>query len=559
MPSPGTVAGVERGMGEMSGDQRTVDAVVIGAGFAGIYMAYRLRESGFSVHGFEAGSDVGGTWYWNRYPGARCDSETMYYSYSFLSDLEQEWPLQERYPEQPDILRYLGHVADRIDIRKDFTFGARVTGAAYDDLDNTWTVTTEAGDVARCRWLVTAVGCLSDASIPDIVGLDTFAGRVLHTARWPHEPVDFSGMRVGIVGTGASGIQAIPVIAEQAAHLTVFQRTAQFTIPAANGTLQPEMVALWKENYREWRRRSLVSRGGFPYPSSIRSALELSPEDRREAFEAAWEQGGFVFSLGTFSDILTDPVANEAAADFVRSKIADTVDDPAVAEMLTPRDFPFATKRLPLDTNYYATFNRQNVTLVDLRRTPIERVTPEGVETAGGVHDVDVLIFATGFDALTGPLLSMDIRGRDGRTLREAWEEGPVTYLGLGVPGLPNLFTITGPGSPSVLANMPTAIEQHVDWIGDCLGWLREHGIDRIEPSREATTRWTAHVQAVANLTLYPKATSWYMGANIPGKPRLFLPYVGGLDVYRRKCDEVAAAGYRGFEMRSTQDASAGR
>ncbi len=533
----------------------TIDAVVIGAGFAGMYMVYRLREAGFTVHGFEAGDGVGGTWYWNRYPGARCDSETMYYSYSFLADVEQEWPLQERYPGQPEILRYLNHVADHMDVKKDFTFNARVSGIAFDDSDQTWTVRTEGGDSRRARWVITAVGCLSDANQPEIEGAESFQGVQLHTGHWPHEPVDFTGKRVGIVGTGASGIQAIPVIAEQAEHLTVFQRTAQFTIPAANGPLSEDMADMWKENYPEWRRRARFSRGGVPYPATDRTALEMTPDQQRAAYEAAWEEGGFVFALGTFADILTDEEANQTAADFVRAKIDEIVHDPQVAEMLKPWEFPFATKRLPLDTNYYETFNRPNVTLVDIKRTPIERITPTGVQTTAGTHELDILVYATGFDALTGPLLAMDIRGRAGRKLADAWAEGPVTYLGLGVPEFPNLLTITGPGSPSVLSNMPVSIEQHVEWIGDFMEWARQHGVEQVEPTHQATLDWTAHVQEVANTTLYPKAASWYMGANIPGKPRLFLPYVGGVDTYRYKCDEVAANGYEGFELKSRQTA----
>jgi cation diffusion facilitator CzcD-associated flavoprotein CzcO len=543
----------------VAGDEttdETLDAVVIGAGFAGMYMVYRLRQAGFAVHGFEAGDGVGGTWYWNRYPGARCDSETMYYSYSFLKDVEQEWPLQERYPGQPEILRYLNHAADRMDVLKDFTFNARVSSIAFDDSEKTWTVQTESGQSRRSRWVITAVGCLSDANVPEIEGADSFAGQLLHTGQWPHEPVDFTGKRVGIVGTGASGIQAIPVIAAQADHLTVFQRTAQFTIPAANGPLSEDLAAMWKENYEEWRRRGRFSRGGVPYPATDRTALEMTAEERREAYEAAWEEGGFVFALGTFADLLVDEDANETAAEFVRSKIDEIVQDPGVAEMLKPREFPFATKRLPLDTDYYQTFNRPNVTLVDIKQTPIERITPTGVQTTAGFHELDVLVFATGFDALTGPLLAMNIRGRAGRKLADAWGEGPVTYLGLGVPEFPNLLTITGPGSPSVLSNMPVSIEQHVEWIGDFMEWARQHDVEEVEPTHQATLEWTAHVQEVANTTLYPKAASWYMGANIPGKPRLFLPYVGGVDTYRYKCDEVAGHGYEGFELHTSQTAA---
>ncbi len=535
-----------------------LDAIVIGAGFAGMFMVHRLRELGFSVHGFEAGEDVGGTWYWNRYPGARCDSESMYYSYSFLPELEQEWPLDERYPGQPVILRYLNHVADRLQLREYFTFRARVVSATYDDAANAWTVTTEDGTQTRAKYLVTAVGCLSTANKPVFPGAEQFAGRSLHTGNWPHEPVDFSGQRVGVIGTGASGIQAIPVIAEQAGQLTVFQRTAQFTIPAANGPLDQDFAAMWKQNYQEWRRRGRYSRGGIPYPASVTSALEVSEEERVAAFEGAWEQGGFMFSQGTFYDLVVNEDANRTAADFVRSKISEIVHDPAVAEMLKPRTFPFGTKRLPLDTNYYETFNRPNVTLVDLRATPIEEITATGIRTTAGEHDLDIIVYATGFDALTGPLFALGIQGRGGKALADAWAEGPKTYLGLSVPDFPNLFTITGPGSPSVLSNMPVSIEQHVEWIGDCLAYLRDQDVEVIEARPEAMESWTEHVQQVAGLTLFPKAASWYMGANIPGKPRLFLPYIGGVGNYREKCDAIAADGYEGFDLtRSAAVASA--
>ena len=529
-----------------------LDAVVIGAGFAGLYMLYRLREQGFAVHGFERGEGVGGSWYWNRYPGARCDSEIMYYSFSFLPELEQEWPLEERYPGQPQILRYLDHVADLLDLRKDFTFGARVIDVAYDEADNLWTLRTEQGRTARARFVVTAVGCLSSANMPEFKGADSFAGRTLHTGQWPKEPVDFTGLRVGIIGTGASAIQAIPVIAEQAAQLTVFQRTPQFTIPAENGPLEPQFVEMWKQNYREWRRRGRESTGGFPYPRSTLSALEVPADERRTIYEAAWGAGGFTFTFGTFADVVVNEDANKTAAEFVWSKIDEIVRDPEVAEMLKPRTYPFGTKRVPLDTNYYATFNRPNVTLVDLRRTPLEEITEAGITTSGGHYDLDVIVYATGYDALTGPLEALGIRGRDGQALNQAWAHGPRTYLGLAVPGFPNLLTITGPGSPSVLSNMPVSIEQHVEWISDCLSYVRDHGADVIEATEAATEAWTEHVQEVAHKTLYPKAASWYMGANIPGKPRLFLPYIGGVGNYRHKCDQVTADGYEGFTLSST-------
>ena len=530
-------------------DAEPLDVAVIGAGFAGLYLVYRLREQGFSVHGFERAGGVGGTWYWNRYPGARCDSEIMYYSFSFLPDLEQEWPLTERSPGQPDILRYLEEVADRLALRKDFTFGADVTAIDFDEAANRWTLRTAQGHRATARYVVTAVGCLSAANQPSFPGSDTFHGRSLHTGNWPRDPVDFTGKRVAVIGTGASGIQAIPVIAGQAAHLTVFQRTAQFTIPAQNGPLDEQFVALWKQNYPEWRRRARHSAAGFPYPVSITSALEVSEPERLATFEAAWGAGGFTFLSGTFRDLSLNEEANKTAADFVRAKIDETVHDPQVADMLKPRDFPIGTKRLPLDTNYYETFNRPNVTLVDLKRTPVTELTATGITTSAGHHEVDVIVYATGFDALTGPLEGLGIRGRAGLALRDAWREGPRTYLGLAVPGFPNLFTITGPGSPSVLSNMPVAIEQHVEWIADCLAWLRGHRAEVIEATGQAATDWTDHVQQIASETLYPKAASWYMGANIPGKPRIFLPYIGGVGTYRDHCAAVAASGYRGFTL----------
>ncbi len=528
-----------------------LDAVVIGAGFAGIAMVHRLRELGLCVHGFEAGAGPGGTWYWNRYPGARCDSEIMYYSFSFLPDVEQEWPLLERYPAQPVILEYLEHVTDRLQLREHFTFNARVESVSYDCDARVWRLRTDAGVEATARFVVTAVGCLSVASIPDFPGADSFAGRSLHTSSWPHTPVCFSGKRVGVVGTGASGIQAIPVIADQARQLTVFQRSAQFTIPANNGPLDPSFVALWKRNYPEWRRRSRESMGGFPYATSDMSALEVSPRQRTAIFETGWRLGGLHFALGTFNDLLTNSEANHMAVEFVHGKIDEIVREPAVASMLKPTTFPLGTKRLPLDTGYYETFNRPHVRLVDLRRTPITRIDTTGIWTTMAHYDLDMIVYATGFDAITGPLLSLGITGRGGVSLASAWASGPITYLGLTVPGFPNLFTITGPGSPSVLSNMPVSIEQHADWIARCLGYLRSRGVKSIEATPEAAAAWTKHVQDVAHLTLYPKAESWYTGANIPGKPRMFLPYAAGVGNYRHKCDRVAARGYQGFTLRA--------
>jgi cation diffusion facilitator CzcD-associated flavoprotein CzcO len=531
------------------GDQedQDLDAIVIGAGFAGIYMVYRLRESGFAVRGLEAGSGVGGTWYWNRYPGARCDSESMYYSFSFLPDFEQEWPLEQRYPTQPVILRYLQTVAERLDLLKDFRFGTRVASVTWNEPAARWTVRSAGGYEATARFVITAVGALSAANIPAFPGAETFAGEQYSTANWPHAPVPLAGQRVGLIGTGSSGVQALPEIAKEAGAVTVFQRTPQFVTPAQAGPLDPQLVAMWKENYQEIRRRTKITTGGIPIPDPQRSALELSDQERRAICEEAWRRGGIWFLGGTFSDAVTSLEANTVVADFVRSKIDEIIDDPEVADKLKPRTYPWGTKRVPIGSDYYETFNRPNVRLVDLRADPITEITPRGIKTAAAEHELDVIVYATGFDALTGALIRLGVRGLAGTPLGDAWPDGPRTYLGLCVPGFPNLFTITGPGSPGVVTNVPVAIEQHVEWVDELLRFARAGGSTTIEATHDATTAWTRHVQDVANETLYPSADSWYVGANIPGKARVFLPYIGGLDVYRRKCDDIAAAGYPGF------------
>jgi cation diffusion facilitator CzcD-associated flavoprotein CzcO len=527
----------------------TTDVLVVGAGFAGLYMLHRLRDLGFSATVLEAGDGVGGTWYWNRYPGARCDSESYYYSYSFDEALQQEWEWTERYAEQSEILRYLDHVADRLDLRRSIRFGRRVTEAVFDDGTGSWVLRTDGGERYAARFLVTAVGCLSSANIPRIPGLESFAGRWFHTGRWPHEGVDFSGLRVGVVGTGSTGIQAIPVIAEQAAHLTVFQRTANYSIPARNGPMETAFQREIKENYAEIRNTQRATTNGHPFHVSDRPAFSVSDEERTAIYEELWGRGGLRFRAA-FADLLTDKDANDTAAEFIRTKIRETVHDPATAERLMPRDHPFATKRPPIDTRYFETYNRDNVTLVDVRESPIVEATPTGLRTSAGEYPLDCLVFATGFDALTGPLLNIDFRGAGGRALRDVWAEGPRTYLGLQVPGFPNLFTITGPGSPSVLTNMPTAIEQHVDWISACLRHLRSTGSERIETTDDAAQAWGAQVNEAAHRTLLPMAeSSWYLGANVPGKPRVFMPYAGGLAAYARHCEEVAAAGYDGFRL----------
>ncbi len=524
------------------------DAVIVGAGFAGLYMLHRLRGLGLTVRVYEAAGDVGGTWYWNRYPGARCDIESVDYSYSFSDELQQEWRWSERYAAQPEILRYINHVADRFDLRRDIRFETRVTAAHFDETTNQWAVRTDRGDHVSATFCITAVGCLSTAQVPQYEGLSTFAGKWYHTGNWPHEGVDFTGQRVGVIGTGASGIQSIPVIAQQAAHLFVFQRTPNYTVPAHNASLDDATEQQVKANYAERRRGNRESHAGFVVPRNEQSALEALPDERQQAYEARWARGGFGF-LSAFSDVGINREANDTAAAFIREKIHATVRDPAVAETLSPRDYPVGAKRLPLDTGYHDTYNRDNVTLVDVRQAPIEAITPTGLRTRGAEYVLDSIVFATGFDAMTGALLAMDIRGRGGRALGEKWAEGPRTYLGLMTADFPNLFIITGPGSPSVLSNMIVSIEQHVDWIADCIAYLHAHEYASIEAIADAEDAWVAHANAVAEMTLYPSANSWYIGANIPGKARVFMPYVGGVGVYRRKCDEVAAAGYEGFAL----------
>jgi cation diffusion facilitator CzcD-associated flavoprotein CzcO len=525
-----------------------LEAVIVGAGFAGLYMLHRLRGLGISARVYEAGAGIGGTWYWNRYPGARCDVESMDYSYSFSDELQQEWQWTERYASQPEILRYINHVADRFDLRRDVRLSTRVTAAVFDEATHRWAVSTERGECVSAQFCIMATGCLSAAQVPDFKGLETFEGPWYHTGNWPHEGVDFTGQRVGVIGTGSSAIQSIPLIARQAAHLFVFQRTPNFSVPARNAPLDPEYERRWKANYAEHRRQARESRVGFVVERNDRSALEVSAEERLREYESRWSRGGLGFNA-TFADLLTSKAANDTAAEFFRAKIRAAVRDPAVAETLSPRHYPVGTKRLCVDTDYYDTFNRDNVTLIDLRTAPIEAITPTGLRTREETYALGSLVFATGFDAMTGALLSIDVRGRAGQPLRQKWADGPRTYLGVAVAGFPNLFAITGPGSPSVLSNMIVSIEQHVDWIADCLAYLREHDRTAIEATVAAEDTWVAHVNEVGHATLYPLANSWYMGANIPGKPRIFMPYIGGVGTYRQMCDDVAARGYEGFAL----------
>jgi cation diffusion facilitator CzcD-associated flavoprotein CzcO len=461
--------------------------------------------------------------------------------------LTQEWEWSERYPEQPEIMRYLNYVADRFDLKRDIRFSTRVIAAKYDEAANRWTVRTEAGEQFTAKFLITAVGCLSTANVPAIPGLESFAGRWYHTGQWPHEGVDFTGKRVGMIGTGSTGIQAAPVIAETAAHLTVFQRTANYSVPARNAPLTPEFKRYIKENAIEIRAVMHATRNGMPFLISERQALATPPEERDALYEAAWQKGGLQFRA-TFEDLMVKKAANDTAADFIRRKIHEIVKDPATAAKLSDIDHPYATKRPPIDTNYFETFNRDNVTLVDVKAAPIERIEPEGVRTSDAQYPLDIIVFATGFDAMTGPMLRMNITGRGGTTLAEAWEGGPRTYLGLQIAGFPNLFTMTGPGSPSVLCNMPVPIEQHAEWIADCIAHMRAHGLERIEATQEAVASWVEQVNTAADATLLPLArSSWYLGANVPGKPRVFMPYAGGMARYRTICAGVAANNYEGF------------
>jgi cyclohexanone monooxygenase len=475
--------------------------------------------------------------------------QSLSYSYSFSPELEQEWTWTEKYPTQPEILGYINHVADRFDLWPDITFSTRVTAAHYDEASDRWTVTTDRAGEFDAQFLIMATGCLSAAKLPEIPGLENFQGRTHQTSRWGKDEVRFDGLRVAVIGTGSSGIQAIPIIAEQAADLTVFQRTPNFSMPAGNRPLSSGEIADMKANYPAWRSLQRLSRAGIPGTEPVEFAVAAPPDERSAKYQEAWDRGELTALIGTYLDILIDPAANETAAEFVRTKIREAVRDPDVAETLCPRTFPVGTKRMCLDSGYYQTFNRPNVHLVDLRKTPLVEFTPTGIRTSAAEYDVDAIVFATGFDALTGALTAIDIRGRNGVSLASQWSAGPRNYLGLTMAGFPNLFTITGPLSPSVLSNMVVSIEQHVDFVSDCIAYLSEHGYAVIEATQAAQDEWVQHVADVGSFTLFPQAESWYTGANVPGKPRVFMPYIGGVGEFRQKCDAVAANGYEGFTM----------
>ncbi len=523
-----------------------VDVIVVGAGFAGLYMLHRLRGIRFSVRVLEAGSGVGGTWYWNRYPGARCDVESVEYSYQFSPELQQEWNWSERYAAQPELLRYADHVADRFDLRRDIQFDTRVAGATFDEAANRWTVESEEGARITASYCVMATGCLSVPNQPNFKGTSMFAGRTYHTGTWPHESVDFTGQRVGIIGTGSSAVQSIPLIAEQAEHLYVFQRTPSFVVPARNAPLSEREREAVKSEYPALRALAKTRRNGLFCATTEMSALAVGDDERERAFRERWDRGGLCYT-GTFNDLLIDKRSNEAAADFLRARICEVVSDPDTAEALCPRTV-VGGKRLCIDIGYCETFNRKNVTLIDLNKAPLDKITRDGLTAGGNPYALDAIVFAIGFDAMTGALTRIDIRGRTGESLAEKWAEGPRTYLGLGVTGFPNLFIITGPGSPSVLTNMLPTIEQHVEWIADCIGYMRERNFRRIEATPDAETAWVARVNEIADGTLFPTANSWYLGANVPGKPRVFMPYIG-FPPYVEKCNAVAASGYEGFAL----------
>lgn len=536
----------------MSNDQRApkqVDAVVVGAGVAGLYAVYKLREQGLSVRAFEAGTGVGGTWYWNRYPGARVDSQAYIYQYWFSDDLLNEWNWSERFPAQEETERYLNHVADKFDLRRDIQFNTRVTGASFDETTQRWTVATDDGQTVSAQFLIMGTGGLSVPMVPPFPGRERFKGQIVHTAQWPKEGVDFKGKRVGVIGTGATGIQVIQTIADQVGHLTVFQRTANYTIPMRNPKYDDADRAELRAQYPALKKRVQGTFAGFDYDFDSRDFLTLSSEERQKKMQELWDDGSLSFWIGSFQGVFVDEKVNAEFSDFVRQRIRARINDPKVADMLVPTDHGFGTRRVPLETKYYEAFNRDNVTLVDTKATPIECLTEKGIRTSAGEHELDILIFATGFDAGTGALTKTDIRGRNGLLLRDAWEtDGIRTTMGLQVHGYPNLFMTMAPFSPAAaFCNVPTCVQQQVDWITDCIQFVRDQGRHSIEPSQETEAQWVAHHDELANIMLVSKTNSWYMGSNVAGKPRRLLAYAGGVGTYRDKCDQVKASGYEGF------------
>jgi cyclohexanone monooxygenase len=529
-----------------SNEVTEVDALIIGAGFAGMYSLIRCRQMGFRALAVDAAGDVGGTWFWNRYPGARCDIRSIDYSYSFDPELEQEWEWSEKYATQPEILAYANHVADRYDLRRDIRFSTRVTQLQWQN--DVWNAQTDTGEELRAQFVIMAVGALSQTKNPEVEGAETFNGTIVHTGHWPATGVDVRGKRVAVIGTGSSGVQAIPLLAQEAAELIVFQRTPNYVVPAQNRKLDADEVADIKASYRQHRHAQRYSHGGVVSPQPTKSLWDASEQERQEKFDAAWDEGMLFSFLGSYTDVMIDESANEVVAEYLRNRIRSIVKDQNVAEKLCPRSYPLGTKRLCLGTNYYETFNRENVSLVDLRETPIERIVASGIETSAQTYEVDVIVFATGFDAMTGPLLGPIITGVS-QKLSEAWEAGPQTFMGIAAHDFPNMFMITAPQSPSVLTNMMVSIEQHVEWATDLMSWMRDKNFRVFNPQLEPQTEWVSLVNMISDFTLYPKGNSWYLGANVPGKPRIFMPYLGGVGPYREQCDEVANDNYRGIDF----------
>ena len=534
-----------------------LDVAIIGAGFSGLHMIYKLRSMGMKIRAFETGDGVGGTWYWNRYPGCGSDIESLEYSYGFSEDLQQEWRWSKRYPPQPEIEKYLNHVADRFDLRRDIQFNTRINSAVFDEKSDMWKLTTDKGQVILARFCIMATGLLSAPKPADIPGIKDFAGTVLYTSRWPKEKVDFAGKRVGIIGTGSTAVQAIPLIAAEAGHLTVFQRTPNFTVPLRNGPLDPEYEKMVKSDYSGWRKKQMNSFGGYvsvnfqAVESNPNAAMEVSRDERLKEFEYRWSSGGLCFYT-SFKDLLVDPRANEELAEFFREKIRPRIKDPAVADKLLPKGYPILTKRLCADTNYFEAFNRDNVSLVDIRETPIDKLVPEGLQVGGAVHNLDYLIIATGFDAITGALINMDIRGLGGKTIREDWSSGPRTNAGLMTAGFPNMIFTNGPGSCTGFFNPVILVEYQGAWIGDLLESMRKKGFTRVESEREADDKWVAHMREVAAPTLFWNSNNWFIGANVPGKARVMLLYLGGFKAYRDHTTVIARNGFEGFHFSAT-------
>ena len=527
---------------------REVDVVIVGAGFSGLYLLHRLRTLGYSLRVFETGSDVGGTWYWNRYPGARCDVESMQYSYSFSKELQQEWKWPEIFSAQPDILKYANHVASRFDLRRNIEFNTTVMAAHFDENTERWLIKTDKEENVSAQFFIMATGCISTTQIPKFKGLDDYQGDTYHTGAWPHDEVDLKSKSVAVIGTGSSGIQAIPVIAEQAGHVTVFQRTPNYSLPAQNGPMTEDYAKSWKVDYPSLREQQRQSSKGIVGEYNDQSGIGADEVEREAIYEERWAKGGTTL-LGAYRDMMTEAEVNDTAAQFVRDKIHGIVTNQEVAKTLAATGYPIGTKRICVDSRYFETFNRDNVDLVDINQTPIDSITRTGIQTSEKSYDFDTIVFATGFDAMTGTLFKVDIQGRAGGKLKDKWHAGPRTYLGLMSEAFPNLFMITGPGSPSVLSNMMVSIEQHVEWVTDAMEYMRNQNLAAMEPELQAEDEWVEHVNVVAHTTLFPKAASWYMGANIPGKPRIFMPYVGGLGNYRKICDDVVEEGYKGFNF----------